>query len=213
MRTTLTAPPSLLSLSARLSSRRAPPTVSVRMAGSRSGEATERANLISLPPQAEQFTRSTLTRQSLLPSPTDQFRRWFADASAAVPHAETCVLATAGLPEGNVSARVVYLKEVDAEGGFILYSNWETSRKAADVATNPRVALVFHWEALQRQVRIEGVATRVSPSRSQAYFDTRVRGSRVGAWASRQSSVLVPEGRGRWEDRAREGGWGRGEEV
>jgi pyridoxamine 5'-phosphate oxidase len=85
---------------------------------------------------------------------------------------------------------MVYLKELDAAGGFVIYSNFGTSRKAADLATNPHTSLVFWWEALQRQVRVEGRASRLSPEESQAYYDTRVRGSRIGAWASRQSQVL-----------------------
>lgn len=86
----------------------------------------------------------------------------------------------------------MYLKELDAQG-FVIYTNLGTSRKAADLATNPHAALVFYWAALQRQVRIEGRTTRHSREESQAYFDTRVRGSRIGAWASKQSVVLAPK--------------------
>lgn len=101
---------------------------------------------------------------------------------------------------------MVYLKELDASGGFVVYTNLGTSRKAADLATNPHASLVFWWEALQRQVRVEGRAARLTREESQAYFDTRVRGSRVGAWASRQSQVLVPEG-GEDDGRAQLEGW------
>ena len=87
---------------------------------------------------------------------------------------------------------MVYLKELDSTGGFVVYSNFGTSGKARDLATNPHASLLFFWEALQRQVRVEGVAGRVSSEESQKYFDTRVRGSRIGAWASRQSQVLEP---------------------
>ncbi|KOS18103.1 Pyridoxamine 5'-phosphate oxidase [Escovopsis weberi] len=148
--------------------------------------------------KAEQFTLGTLSRSALDPSsPIPQFRRWFAHAlaSPAPLHPETCTLSTAALPSGRVSARVVYLKELDARGGFVVYSNVGTSRKAADLASNPHAALTFHWEALQRQVRVEGTVERNSREESQAYFDTRVRGSRIGAWASRQSAVLRPGGR------------------
>ncbi|PFH56214.1 hypothetical protein XA68_16892 [Ophiocordyceps unilateralis] len=154
---------------------------------------TGEAKLISPSTQAEQFTLGSLRRTSLEATPTTQFQNWFATARASTAHAETCVLATSSLPSGHVSARVVYLKEVDADGGFVLYSNWASSRKAADVASNPNVALVFYWESLQRQVRVEGQALRVSREQSQAYFDTRLRGSRIGAWASRQTSVLEPD--------------------
>ncbi|GAP86878.1 putative pyridoxamine 5 -phosphate oxidase [Rosellinia necatrix] len=149
--------------------------------------------------QAEQFTKATLTRADLdAGSPIRQFHQWFAWAQACgrVAHPETCCLATAALPSGRVSSRMVYLKELDADG-FVVYSNFGTSRKARDLATNPRASLTFWWEALERQVRVEGPAARLDPAESQAYFDTRVRSSRVGAWASRQSRVLTPSARGR----------------
>ncbi|OAQ63122.1 pyridoxamine 5'-phosphate oxidase [Pochonia chlamydosporia 170] len=93
-------------------------------------------------------------------------------------------------------------------GGFVIYSNFGTSRKAADLATNPHAALVFFWGPLQRQVRVEGVASRYSPEESQEYFDTRVRGSRIGAWASRQSQVLRPDETVEGDDgRAQLEGW------
>ncbi|KAG6006409.1 hypothetical protein E4U21_007075 [Claviceps maximensis] len=147
--------------------------------------------------QAEQFTKGSLSRSQLLASPTLQFNKWFAEAQASsTSQPETCTLSTAELPSGRVSSRVVYLKELDSKGGYVIYSNFGTSRKAADLATNPHAALVFHWAALQRQVRVEGVAARYSDEESQLYFDTRVRGSRIGAWASRQSQVLEPRAHG-----------------
>ncbi|OBR09022.1 pyridoxamine 5'-phosphate oxidase [Colletotrichum higginsianum IMI 349063] len=167
--------------------------------------------------RADQFTLASLSRASLHPSsPIPQFHDWFTTAqqSHAVPHPETCTLSTASLPSGRVSARMVYLKELDARGGFVVYTNLGTSRKAADLATNKHASLTFWWEALQRQVRVEGVAGRLSPEESQVYFDTRVRGSRLGAWASRQSQVLEPrpgvagdgedDGRAQLEDWVRE---------
>jgi pyridoxamine 5'-phosphate oxidase len=102
---------------------------------------------------------------------------------------------------------MVYLKELDSDGGFVVYTNLGTSRKAADLATNAHAALLFFWEGLQRQVRVEGTTQRLSAQESQAYYDTRVRGSRLGAWASRQSEVLPPrphvegdDGRAQLED-------------
>ena len=76
----------------------------------------------------------------------------------------------------------------------MIYSNFGTSRKAEDLETNPSASLVFWWEPLQRQVRVEGVAERMTPLESQEYYDTRERGSRIGAWASKQSVVLRPKG-------------------
>ncbi|KAI3333045.1 pyridoxamine 5'-phosphate oxidase [Ustulina deusta] len=144
--------------------------------------------------QAEQFTKATLTRADLdTTSPIRQFHSWFAAAqqSGRVAHPETCCLATAALPDGRVSSRMVYLKELDA-AGFVVYSNFGTSRKARDLATNPWASLTFWWEELERQVRVEGRAARLESAESQKYFDTRARGSRIGAWASRQSQVLTP---------------------
>ncbi|KAF7558389.1 hypothetical protein G7046_g5774 [Stylonectria norvegica] len=157
--------------------------------------------------QAEQFTKGKLTRSDLDgASPIPQFHAWFSQAqqpTSGVPHPEACTLSTAALPSGRVSSRTVYLKELDARG-FVVYTNLGTSRKAADLASNPRAAMLFFWEALQRQVHVEGKVERITREESQRYFDTRVRGSRLGAWASRQSQVLVPrEGEGDGKDDGR----------
>ncbi|KAI5866638.1 pyridoxamine 5'-phosphate oxidase [Durotheca rogersii] len=144
--------------------------------------------------QAEQFTKGVLTRSDLdQTSPIRQFHKWFAAAqeSHLVEHPETCCLSTASLPSGRVSSRIVYLKELD-DKGFVIYSNFGTSKKAEDLATNPWASLTFWWETLERQVRVEGQASRLTREESQKYFDTRVRGSRIGAWSSRQSQVLRP---------------------
>lgn len=196
--------------------------------------------------RAEQFTLGQLTKRDLDPSgsPIPQFQRWFSEAKGAtvdpssssttssdaaaapaVPHPEACTLSTAELPSGRVSSRVVYLKELETtrsptgeapEGSFVLYTNLGTSRKAADLRTNSHASLLFFWEPLQRQVRIEGVASRLTPEESQGYFDSRVRGSRIGAWASRQSQVLQPAGataqdgaEGEDDGRAQLDGWVR----
>jgi pyridoxamine 5'-phosphate oxidase len=123
-------------------------------------------------------------------NPIQQFDTWFKHAeSSGVPHPETVTLSTASLPSGKVSARMVYLKEMD-DRGFVIYSNWGTSRKARDVESNPNAALTFWWQDLERQVRVEGPCERLSDEESQVYFDTRARGSRIGAWTSQQSKVL-----------------------
>lgn len=150
--------------------------------------------------QAAQFTLGTLARADLdSASPIPQFHKWFSEAQAAISQqgpgaatAETCTLSTAELPSGRVSSRMVYLKELDAHG-YVIYSNFGTSQKAVDLETNTHAALCFYWSALQRQVRVEGVASRLAREESQAYFDTRARGSRIGAWSSKQSAVLEPE--------------------
>ncbi|EMC91191.1 hypothetical protein BAUCODRAFT_28334 [Baudoinia panamericana UAMH 10762] len=140
--------------------------------------------------QAEQYTKGSLDLDQLLADPVVQFNTWFQHAQAEkVYQPETVTLSTAELPSGRVSARMVYLKEVD-ERGFVVYSNWATSRKSKDVASNPQAALTFWWHELERQVRVEGPCERMSSEESQLYYDTRIRGSRLGAWASQQSQVL-----------------------
>lgn len=84
---------------------------------------------------------------------------------------------------------MVYLKELDTRG-FVIYSNFGTSKKATDVAGNEWASLTFWWREVERQIRVEGRVERLSDSESQIYFDTRIRGSKIGAWASRQSVVL-----------------------
>jgi pyridoxamine 5'-phosphate oxidase len=84
---------------------------------------------------------------------------------------------------------MVYMKELD-DKGFVIYSNWGTSQKAKDVENNKWASLTFWWREMERQVRVEGQVERLTSEESQVYFDTRIRGSRIGAWASKQSQVL-----------------------
>ncbi|MCJ1316108.1 hypothetical protein MMC15_001428 [Xylographa vitiligo] len=143
--------------------------------------------------RAQQYQKGTLSRSQLLPSAFAQFTTWFTAAQAAHVHQpETVCLSTAALPSGAVSSRFVYLKELDVKG-FVIYSNWATSRKASDVRSNPVASLAFWWQEVERQVRVEGRVERLSREESQAYYDLRARGSKVGAWASEQSSVLREE--------------------
>jgi pyridoxamine 5'-phosphate oxidase len=120
--------------------------------------------------------------------PLRQFSAWFREAEAGgveVPEAMT--LATAS-SDGAPSARMVLLKGVDTDG-FVFYTGYG-SRKADELAANPRAALVFYWRPLGRQVRVEGKVERVSGEESAAYFATRPRGSQLAAWASQQSRPL-----------------------
>lgn len=142
-------------------------------------------------PAEGQYLAGALERSALNPDPFLQFHNWFQYASQypglTMPEATT--LSTAELPSGRVSARIVYLKELDAKG-FVVYSNWGTSRKSSDIRTNAHASLTFWWKELERQVRVEGITERLTDEQSQVYYDTRVRGSRIGAWASQQSSKL-----------------------
>ncbi len=116
------------------------------------------------------------------------FATWFEAATeSGLIHPEAMALGTAS-PDGAPSVRMVLLKEVD-ERGFIFFTN-HGSRKGAELTGNPRASLCFHWANLERQVRVEGDVGRISAEESDAYFQTRPRGSRIGAWASRQSERL-----------------------
>jgi pyridoxamine 5'-phosphate oxidase len=132
--------------------------------------------------------REGLVEADVDPDPVAQFGRWFDDAHAAgLVEPSAMALATAGA-DGVPSARMVLLRGVD-QRGFVFYTNYE-SRKAAELAANPRAALVFWWGELQRQVRVEGPVERTSREESAAYFRTRPPGSRLSAWASPQSRVI-----------------------
>ncbi len=120
--------------------------------------------------------------------PIRQFHVWFDQvlaAGAIEPNAMTLATST---PEGRPSARIVLLKGFD-EWGFTFFTNYE-SRKGRELAANPFAALVFFWADLERQIRVEGRVERVSEAESDAYFASRPRGARFGAWASRQSAIV-----------------------
>jgi pyridoxamine 5'-phosphate oxidase len=120
--------------------------------------------------------------------PLALFASWLAEATAVpLPEPTAMVLATVS-GEGWPRARTVLLKSYDAEG-FTFYTN-RTSRKATDLAAVPRACLLFPWHAMQRQVIIEGTVAALSAEQSEPYFRSRPRGSQLGAWASRQSSVI-----------------------
>ena len=136
----------------------------------------------------QSYERGALDADSLPPTPIDLFRTWFADAEAAGTHEPNAMtLATVGA-DGAPSARIVLLKGAD-ERGFAFYTNHE-SRKGRELDATPRAALVFWWPALERQVRVEGRVERVAADEADAYFASRPRGSRLGAWASPQSQPI-----------------------
>jgi pyridoxamine 5'-phosphate oxidase len=120
--------------------------------------------------------------------PLKLFDAWFAEARASEPNdPEAMALATADAA-GRPAVRMVLLKGHDARG-FVFYTN-EQSNKGSDLAANPQAALLFHWKSLRRQVRIEGAVSRVNAAEADAYFASRGRDSRLGAWASDQSRPL-----------------------
>ena len=120
--------------------------------------------------------------------PIKQFQLWFDDAAAAkLPMPDAMSLATV-TPDGRPTARMVLLKQVDADG-FVFFTNYQSS-KARQLEINPYAALVFYWPQLERQVRVEGKVAKTSADESSAYFKTRPRESQIGAWASPQSEVI-----------------------
>lgn len=132
---------------------------------------------------------ATLDEAVADPNPINQFNRWFADARAAgIPLAEAMMLSTA-TPNGRPSARMVLLKQADA-AGFVFYTNYQ-SRKARELEANPFAALVFYWQKLDYQVRVEGPIERTSSAESDEYFASRPRESQLGAHASPQSEVVA----------------------
>lgn len=135
------------------------------------------------------YTRAQLTEADVDPDPMRQFQLWFEQALAAdilEPNAMTLATAT---KDGIPSARIVLLKGV-SDRGFVFFTNYE-SHKGQELAENPQAALVFLWQALERQVRIEGTVEKVSDAETVAYFHSRPRESQLGAWVSNQSQVIA----------------------
>jgi pyridoxamine 5'-phosphate oxidase len=136
-----------------------------------------------------EYALGGLAEVDLAPTWHEQLARWLADASeAGVVEPNAVVLATAAA-DGTPSARTVLAKGLDARG-LVVYTNL-TSRKGREVAENPRASVVFPWVVLERQVVLVGDVEPVGREESEAYFRTRPRGSQVGAWVSRQSTVIA----------------------
>lgn len=120
--------------------------------------------------------------------PFKLFQLWFEEAKAKEINDPNAMALATATPDGRPSLRMVLLKGFD-EQGFVFYTNLE-SRKGRELAANPHAALCFHWKSLERQVRVEGDITPVSDAEADAYFASRPRDSRIGAWASAQSRPL-----------------------
>ncbi len=134
------------------------------------------------------YAGQSLDINDVASDPFLQFNDWFKAAlSAEVPEPNAMTLATA-TPDGKPAARVVLLKSFD-QNGFVFYTNYN-SRKGQQLETNPNAALCFLWLELHRQVRIEGTVSKISAEASEKYFQSRPKGSQIGAWASAQSSVI-----------------------
>lgn len=134
-----------------------------------------------------EYTKASLDTDSITQDPIHQFDIWFKEAvTAKVPEPNAMNLAT--INGGKPASRIVLLKGVE-QGKFVFYTNYQ-SRKGKELEENPACSLTFFWPELERQIRIEGIASRVDAKRSDEYFQSRPRGSQVGAWASPQSSII-----------------------
>jgi pyridoxamine 5'-phosphate oxidase len=136
----------------------------------------------------KEYTRATLDESSVNHDPVEQFKQWFREAyDSEIPEPTAMNLATV-TPRGTPTSRVVLLKGLE-ENRFLFFTNYQ-SDKGRELEQNPACALTFFWAELERQVRIEGVATRIDEKKSEQYFQSRPRGSQIGAWSSPQSAVI-----------------------
>jgi pyridoxamine 5'-phosphate oxidase len=134
------------------------------------------------------YRLASLDEQDVSPDPLEQFEHWWKDAiTGEVDEANAMTLATS-TPDGYPSARIVLLKSFDKDG-FVFFTNYE-SRKGQEMAANPQVSLLFFWRELERQIRIDGVVSKVSPAMSDEYYNSRPPGSRLSAIVSPQSRVV-----------------------
>ena len=135
------------------------------------------------------YMQRALNEADLAPDPIRQFELWFEEARhcAEIAEVNAMVLSTVS-PEGQPHARYVLLKGFDVQG-FVFFTNY-LSEKGRDLEANPRAALTFGWIEQERQVRIEGITSQMPRSAVEAYFESRPRGSRLGAWASHQSAII-----------------------
>ena len=143
----------------------------------------------SLADLRKDYSLAGLLEKDLAKDPFRQFEKWFQEAEGAkVVEPNAMILSTVSA-DGLPSSRTVLLKGLDGRG-FVFFSNYE-SRKGRELAKTPRAALLFPWLALERQVIVEGVVSRVSREESEAYFHSRPRASQLGAWVSQQSSIIT----------------------
>lgn len=134
------------------------------------------------------YQKFELLESAAAADPYTQFDTWFQQALHSQVHEPTAMTLATADAQGQPSARTVLLKGFDADG-FVFYTNYH-SRKGQDITANPQVCLLFFWPELERQVRIEGAVSPVPAAESDAYYDSRPLGSRIGAWASPQSQVI-----------------------
>ncbi len=135
------------------------------------------------------YSLLSLSENDMAVNPIEQFARWWNDAiNSEIAEVNAMTLATA-TKDGKPSARIVLLKGFD-ENGFIFFTNYE-SHKGKELEENPYAALIFFWKEIERQIRIEGEVKKIDAAESDAYFNSRPEGSRIGAWASPQSNIIA----------------------
>jgi pyridoxamine 5'-phosphate oxidase len=137
----------------------------------------------------QDYRVASLSENDVAANPFLQFNKWFSDAVDAQLYEPNVMTFATADSDGKPSARIVLLKGFD-ENGFVFYTNYE-SRKANDLVENPQAAAVFFWAELERQVRIEGIVSKIDTETSEEYFHSRPIGSQIGAIASPQSSVIT----------------------
>lgn len=156
--------------------------------------------MTSLADLRKNYSLGSLDATDVDADPIRQFQTWFAQAlDAQLPEPNAMTVATVDA-EGRPAARILLIKGVD-ERGFVFFTNYD-SRKGRELAARPHAALLFHWIELERQVRIEGRVEKTSDAESDTYYQSRPLGSRIGAWASEQSTVI--DSRAQLEARERE---------
>lgn len=137
----------------------------------------------------EEYSTGGLVEDDLASEPITMFRRWIDQATAAGLHEPNAMVVSTVSPDGRPSSRMVLLKGL-GERGFVFFTN-TASRKGIELAANPACSLLFPWHPLERQVRVDGTATLLPPDEVAAYFSSRPRRSRLGAWASHQSREVA----------------------
>lgn len=156
--------------------------------------------MTSLADLRKNYSLGSLDATDVDADPIRQFQTWFSQAlDAQLPEPNAMTVATVDA-EGRPAARILLIKGVD-ERGFVFFTNYD-SRKGRELAARPHAALLFHWIELERQVRIEGRVEKTSDAESDTYYQSRPLGSRIGAWASEQSTVI--DSRAQLEARERE---------
>ncbi len=137
----------------------------------------------------KEYKRGDLIESTIPENPMQLFSEWFIQAGAMGVIEQNAMILSTVSQDGKPSSRTVLLKGIEAED-FVFFTNYE-SRKADEIKQNPYVSLLFLWLEPERQVRIEGIASRISPEASRAYFKSRPRESQLGAWASQQSAIIA----------------------